>query len=119
MMHAFKSGVLRMIAKCFIDGMGLKQKEQLDSFLTTTLSKQRCHSMLAGLRTNFSKGITNCTLLGANEWPGLLLAYLIVGRTYRGGKILDARFDDDDAVFEKRAEKRRAMLEEKEWRANG
>jgi len=99
MMHAFKSGVLKDVAKCFIDPMPPRQKESLDKYVDQLYSKQRCSGMNNGLRTNFSKGITNATILTANEWPGLLLTYLVVAQTYEGQDILDKRFDEDDKKF--------------------
>ena len=99
MMHAFKSGVLKDVAKCFVDPMPPRQKEKLDKYVVQLFSKQKCSGMSNGLRTNFSKGITNATILTANEWTGLLLTYLIIARTYQGQDLLDQRFDEDDKKF--------------------
>ena len=100
LMHAFESGVCRDVCKAFIDPIAPRFKEQLDKFVDTIFSKQRSTGRnKCGLRTNFSKGITNATLLTSNEWPGLLLTYLIVAQTYQGSKFLDdGRFEEDGAA---------------------
>ena len=118
MMHAFKSGVLKDVAKCFIDPMPPRQKENLDKFVDQLYSKQRCSGMNNGLRTNFSKGITNATILTANEWSGLLLTYLIVAQTYEGQNLLDKRFEEDDMKYlqDQKKKKAEAIVKAKEKR---
>ena len=95
-MHAFEAGTCRDVSKCLIDPMPPCQKEKLDTFVDCIMPKQRCAGRRDCLRTNFTKGITNATILMHNEWLGLLLTYLIVAQTFQGEEILDVRFDKDD-----------------------
>ena len=120
LMHAFESGVVRDVCKAFIDPIPDRYKEQLDKFVDKIFSRQRCTGKTKCLRTNFSKGITNATLLTSNEWPGLLLVYLIVAQTYQGSAILDSgRYEKDDKAAKKSAAKRQRKRIAKDQRSGG
>lgn len=114
MMHCFRSGVMRYIALAFISPMLPKQREQVDTMISSIMRGQRCRGMCSGLRTNFTKGVTNCTLLTANEWAGLLLAYLIINQTYQGAIIIESRFDDKEKDWAKHVAKRNKTVKERE-----
>ena len=120
LMHAFESGVCRDVCKAFVDPIPDRYKEQLDKFVDNIFARQRCTGRNKCLRTNFSKGITNATLLTSNEWAGLLLMYLIVAQTYQGSSILDSgRYDEDDTAAKKTAFKRQRKRKVKDLRTGG
>ena len=101
-MHAYESGVLKMVCKGFVDPMFPACKERLDTFVDKIMSNQRSSESKNFPRSNFKKGITNATLLTSNEWAGLLMTYLIIAQTYQGEQILDARFEDNELRFQRR-----------------
>ena len=115
MMHCCESGVMRDVCKTFIGEMPDRYKALLDQMFFVICSGQRCTGKMKCLRTNFTKGITNATLLTSNEWAGLLLSYLILAQTYQGEAILDdGRFDKDEAGARKAAVKRERKRKTKE-----
>ena len=115
-MHAYESGVLKMVCKGFVDPMFPACKERLDTFVDKIMSNQRSSESKNFPRSNFKKGITNATLLTSNEWAGLLMTYLIIAQTYQGEQILDARFEDNELRFQRRqaAERKKARKKAKE-----
>jgi hypothetical protein len=120
LMHAFESGVCRDVCKAFIDPIPNRYKAQLDQFVDRIFSRQRCSAKSQCLRTNFSKGITNATLLTSNEWAGLLLMYLIVAQTYQGSEILNSgRYDNDQKAAKTNAVKRERKRLVKDQRSGG
>ena len=51
-----------------------------------------------GLRTKFTHGLTNLTLLTANEWAGVAFTLLCLARTKKGMKVLGPNLSDEDYI---------------------
>lgn len=90
--HSVEIGLIKSIIGSFIGLLTEKGKKHLD-YLAIDIFRSYQQSSLAdpALRfpkTNFSKGISNLTLLTAKEWVGLAFVLAIILETERGHKLL-------------------------------
>ena len=105
LMHAFLEGVMKYAIRIFIDPLSPIAKKDLDFLIDEIFGRLRNSEQANFLRSNFTHGYTNLTMLTADEWAGMAMTLLVVNRFQRGRDILEARFcnDDDqgpDPIFE-------------------
>jgi hypothetical protein len=91
-MHMFLEGVLKYSTKLFINLYLPKEKAEIDLFVDHIFGKHCSSEKQNMLRTNFTKGITNLTMLTADEQAGIALTILLVTQMDKGKKILDRQF---------------------------
>eukprot|EP00978_Attheya_sp_CCMP212_P022154 scaffold65736_cov55-Attheya_sp.AAC.5 len=88
LMHAFQHGVLERMLKVHIELFTAVEKAKLDHIVLNDVlccQPQRQSSLFP--RVNFVKGITNLTLITAEEWVGVALAMLILISTDEGVEV--------------------------------
>jgi hypothetical protein len=94
LMHAFLEGVLKYCIKVFIDPMPPIQKTKIDMLVDEIFGKHRSSEKRNMLRTNFTKGMTNLTMVTADEQAGIALTILIIAQMDKGVDVFDNRFDN-------------------------
>jgi len=90
LMHAFQHGVLERMLKVHIELFTVTEKNTFDHIVNDVLCCQPQRQSKLFPRVNFAKGITNLTLITAEEWVGVALAMLILIST-----------DDGDDVYKR------------------
>jgi len=97
LMHAFLEGVLKYAIKIFFKPFTPIQLVAIDQTVDELFGSLRSSSKDdIGLRSNFTHGITNLTLLTANEWIGVAFTLLCLSRTKKGMNVLSPNLCDDD-----------------------
>lgn len=87
-MHAFLHGIVEYCAKIYFAGLTDGEKGEIDQLVIQIVANRRSSERNKFPRTSFVKGITNLTLVTADEWPGILLSLAIVAMSDRGNAIL-------------------------------
>jgi hypothetical protein len=110
-MHCFMLGICMDVFATTVGLFTPSQKKELDH-----IAKKLFNDNTSSVRGRFpryglSRGITNLTLLSAQEWIGLLFVYLAVGRTTMGRMVLDKAFSDLDKKQKKLTRERIAKLQ--------
>jgi hypothetical protein len=89
LMHAFLEGVLKYILGIIIHPMAPTSKRDLDFVIDAALGKFRSSEMYNfQLRSNYTHGFTNLTMLTADEWAGMAFTLLVISLFQRGQKAL-------------------------------
>jgi hypothetical protein len=91
LMHAFLEGVLKYCTRIFINGFTVSQKADIDLIVDELFSKVRSSEKKNMPRVNFSKGMTNLTMITADEEVGMALTILIIAQTKKGEAIFNNR----------------------------
>ena len=89
LMHLFLEGILKYSTKLFVNLYKPKEKAEIDLFVDKIFGLHRSSEKKNMLRTNFSKGITNLTMLTADEQAGIALTILIVAQMDVGRDLLE------------------------------
>jgi hypothetical protein len=100
LMHAFLEGVLKYCTRIFIKGFSTASQAEIDQCVDVLFGTFRSSEVPNMLRTNFTKGMTNLTMITADEEIGMALTLLIVAQTNIGQEIFDKRTETnvhDDA----------------------
>ena len=100
LMHAFLEGVLKYCTRIFIAGFRAAVQAEIDLCVDRLFCNFHSSESKNMLRTNFTKGMTNLTMITADEEAGMALTLLIVAQTNVGQVILDKRNSNDDEVDE-------------------
>jgi len=96
MMHAFESGVLPRVLKCFVASMGTTVRVAVDDLIEDMFKQSRSTVLSEFLRVNFVRGATTLTLLSSHEWPGMTFTFLAVLLSPKGRQICKDCFEEDD-----------------------
>jgi hypothetical protein len=91
LMHAFLEGVLKYCTRIFINGFTISQKADIDLLVDELFSQFRSSEKRNMPRVNFSKGMTNLTMITADEEVGMALTILILAQTKKGANIFSNR----------------------------
>ncbi len=101
LMHAFLEGVLMYIIRVFAAQLTKAQKANVDHLVGEMVlpsSKNTCRRKFP--RVSFANGITNLTLLTADEWGGVAFTLLLLANTPRGQQALHIDFTGDAKMDE-------------------
>jgi hypothetical protein len=102
MMHGFLEGILKLCVKIFIDPRSPISKAAIDDLVDHLFGNFRSLEKVNMFRNNFTHGITNLTMIPADEWAGMEFTLLLLIRTEVGFNIVkesDA-FGDEDIVID-------------------
>ena len=91
MMHCFLEGILKHTTRIFIHSFNDKEKALFDKFVDYIFYNFCSSENKNMLRKIFNKGMTNMTMITADEEIGMALVLLIVGQMDLGNKILSHR----------------------------
>jgi hypothetical protein len=78
LMHAFLEGVLKYCTRIFVNQFQPRQKAAIDLFVDELFGTFRSSEKPNMPRTNFCKGMTNLTMITADEEVGMALTLLIL-----------------------------------------
>jgi len=96
LMHLFLEGVLKYCTRIMVNRYTTSQKAQIDTLVAQMFGSLRSSEKKNILpRASFIKGMTNLTMITADEEVGMALTLLIIGLTNRGREILDKQLDDN------------------------
>jgi hypothetical protein len=95
-MHLFLEGVLKYCTRIFINGFLEKHKAKIDKLVEQIFGKLRSSEKKHMPRTCFIKGMTNLTMITADEEVGMALTLLILSQTDKGQIIFEERLGTDD-----------------------
>jgi hypothetical protein len=95
LMHIFLEGVLKYSTRIFINGFLEKDKAAIDKLVERILGSLRSSERKNMPRTCFIKGMTNLTMITADEEVGMALTLLILAQTDNGQAIFDARMSNN------------------------
>jgi hypothetical protein len=89
-MHAFLEGVLKYLLRLVIESIPENKKSQINILIGHMFGNIRNSEMNAStfLKSNFTHGYTNLTMLTADEWTGMTFALLIIIRSKCGQEII-------------------------------
>ena len=93
LMHALELGFIKDVVFAFDDPLTDADRKVINMIHAAMCLQHRSSMRTTYPRTNFDKGISDFALLNANEWPGVLLSYLIVSCTYKGKYEMDNRLE--------------------------
>jgi hypothetical protein len=96
LMHLFLEGVLKYCTRIFINGFLEKHKAAIDKLVEQMFGKLRSSEKKNMPRTCFIKGMTNLTMITADEEVGMALTLLILSQTQKGQEIFDERLTTDN-----------------------
>ena len=96
MMHAFESGIMPRVLKCFVASMGTTVRVTIDNLIEDMFKPLRSTVQSEFVRVNFVRGPTSLTLLSSHEWPGMTFTFLVVLLSPKGRQICEDCFQDDD-----------------------
>ena len=88
-LHSLMGGVIQKVCDCFISGLNSSAKGTFERVADKIFLRRTGSEWKFMPRMNFTHGYTNVTELTCREWVGLLLACLVVCRSYTGATILD------------------------------
>jgi hypothetical protein len=94
-MHLFLEGILKYCTKIFVNFYTSKEKALIDLYVDKLFGNLRSSEKRNMLRTNFTKGMTNLTMLTADEQAGVALTILIIGQMDHGREILSHTFPEE------------------------
>jgi hypothetical protein len=92
-MHAFLEGIVKLVVRLSVDPLPDGDKVDLDHLVDRLFGKLQLTTTRDFLRTNFTHGFTNLTMITADEWAGMTYTLLILLRTECGSKIFSARLN--------------------------
>ena len=101
MMHCFLEGILKYTTRIFMDTFTDSEKAAIDKFVDYIFHNFCSSENKNMLRKNFNKGMTNMTMITADEEIGMALVLLIIGTMPNGYNILKNRndnFEKDDEI---------------------
>ncbi len=94
LMHAFLEGVMTYAIRVFAAQLTPKQKASVDAVVDVIFIKENRTSERRNFpRVSYAKGITNLTLLTADEWGGVAFTLLILSMMERGRAALGITFE--------------------------
>jgi hypothetical protein len=90
LMHAFLEGVLKYALRIYVDPMSPKHKKLLDLLIDKIFGKLRSAENARSdfLKSNYTHGYTNLTMLTADEWAEMAFTLLVACKSKEGSKIL-------------------------------
>ena len=104
-MHLFDLGIVTYVCQCFVNkSMTDTVRYNVDKFIENMFAGVHHFGDGRDLRICFTRGCTSLTLLTANEWPGLLLSFLLMLLTEEGNEICASCFSSSNSVSLKRSE---------------
>lgn len=95
LMHAYLEGVMKHAITALIDPMTDMQKVEMDRTCAHLFRNYRQSERKNYPRANFTKGVTNLSMLAAHEWSGLAFVITLLSLTDKGEEVLSGRFDMD------------------------
>ena len=95
-MHAFLEGLLEYTIGAFFKPITKKGQAQIDAAIDELFLDLRSGEKWNFPRFKFQKGISNLTMVCADEWPGIAFNIVMLALTAEGRKILEKRFDVDE-----------------------
>jgi hypothetical protein len=88
LMHAFLLGVVQRCLQVFFSGFTASEKAELDRMIDEAHVTHRSSESSAFPRCTFRKGITNLSLLTADEWLGVVFSLALVTMSEQGHQLL-------------------------------
>lgn len=88
LLHSFLGGIVKRVCVEYVIRLGSKEKELLEEVIDRIFLKNRSGERAFFHRMNFTHGATNLSELTHHEWGGLLLAIVVVSKSYTGDAIL-------------------------------
>ena len=76
-MHLLELGLIAYVLTVFVQSMTNAVRAAMDELVDASF-EIRSSVKATHLRMNFARGSTSITLLTAKEWPGLMMAYLVI-----------------------------------------
>ena len=109
LMHAFLEGVLKYALRIYIDPMAPRFKRRLDYLVDKMfgLLRNAENARASFLKSNYSHGYTNLTMLTADEWAGMAFTLLVVSLSSEG----QALFKEAKKYKEREREGEDGMIE--------
>ncbi len=87
-MHMFLHGVLKYVIKIFVENLTRSEKAVLDRLVHHTFSRMRLSAKKEFPRCNYVRGITNLTMITADEWAGVAFTLVLVFHNRQGWALL-------------------------------
>jgi hypothetical protein len=88
-MHAFLHGVVPYALRIFILPMTVSEKSTLDLLVDRLFSRFRSSEKKEYPRFNFTRGITDLTMVTADEWAGVAFALVLAMHTREGESLFN------------------------------
>ena len=114
MMHCFLEGILKYTTRLFIHSFTPREKAEIDEFVDHIFHNFCSSENKNMLRKNFNKGMTNMTMITADEEIGMALVLLIIGQMDNGRNILQQRKDFEDYTNKNNIDE--SMIDDNVWR---
>jgi hypothetical protein len=75
-MHAFESGIMPRVLKCFVASMGTTVHVTVNNLIEDMFKQLQSTVQSEFVSLNFVQGPTSLTLLSSHEWPGMTFTFL-------------------------------------------
>ena len=105
LMHAFLEGSLKYALRIFFDNVPPSVKAQVDFLVDEIFGNLRSSEKANMLRTNFTHGMSNLTMITADEWAGMAMTLLCLCRLQRGYSLLKVMFRNKEIAIQSIIEK--------------
>jgi hypothetical protein len=90
-------GVIQYLLVLVYSPLTDKEKAAIDDLVEEIFVETRTGERSRFPRTNFSRGMTNLTMLTADEWVGMVLVTVILAKTEKGKKAMEQAFTRQSA----------------------
>ena len=101
LMHLFLEGVLKYSTRLFVNRYTIKQKAEIDMLVMKMFNQFRSSERQNLLpRVSFNKGMTNLTMITADEEVGMAVTLLILGHTKKGQEIYETQLEENTTVIQ-------------------
>lgn len=100
------SGIIQKLLKLVYSPLSAGEKARVDDLVVEIFAKPKSSERRNFPRTDFSRGMTNLTMLTADEWTGTLLTTLLLSMTMKGRDAINEAFTRERA----RANKERTRI---------
>jgi hypothetical protein len=114
LMHIFLEGVLKYSTRIFINDFLEKDKAKIDKLVENIFGNLRSSEKKNMPRTCFIKGMTNLTMITADEEVGMALTLLVLAQTDIGQEVFDTRLSsssDEQLVLDEQVQDETTSLE--------
>ncbi len=91
------SGIIQKLLKLVYSPLSAGEKAKVDDLVVEIFAKPKSAERRNFPRTDFSRGMTNLTMLTADEWTGTLLTTLLLSLTHKGHNAIQEAFSRERA----------------------
>lgn len=112
-MHAFLLGLMAYTVKIYMSQFSPSEKVELDLLSQKLYSTLRSGARSEYPRANFNNGISNLTMITANEWAGLAMTIVQIAVTRKGKDLMDRVEARGRAKYRPETLKEREALQKK------